>query len=175
MLCAVQMGQMRMTKPLRGLLLAPEIIGSGFVVRSLEAALWAFHRSDSFREGALRAVNLAYGPSDLSPIVSAQITRQLGLSEGSLNSATLPHYCPTEWGTLFRIDRPNVDRVLEYFTLTQPLDCSIPTVIKIGGLLTSVYANPDAHEVWQQLCAGGAAPSRCRRLSAQWCLSPPHE
>ena len=36
----------------------PEIIGSGFVVRSLEAALWAFHGSDSFREGALRAVNL---------------------------------------------------------------------------------------------------------------------
>jgi ADP-ribosyl-[dinitrogen reductase] hydrolase len=27
-------------------------------VRSLEAALWAFHRSDPFREGALRAVNL---------------------------------------------------------------------------------------------------------------------
>ena len=26
--------------------------------RSLEAALWAFHRFDSFREGALRAVNL---------------------------------------------------------------------------------------------------------------------
>jgi ADP-ribosyl-[dinitrogen reductase] hydrolase len=36
----------------------PEIIASGFVVRSLEAALWAFHRSDSFKEGALRAVNL---------------------------------------------------------------------------------------------------------------------
>jgi ADP-ribosyl-[dinitrogen reductase] hydrolase len=35
-----------------------EIIGSGFVVRSLEAALWAFYRSDSFREGALRAENL---------------------------------------------------------------------------------------------------------------------
>jgi ADP-ribosylglycohydrolase len=36
----------------------PEIKGSGFVVRSLEAALWAFHHSDFFREGALRAVNL---------------------------------------------------------------------------------------------------------------------
>jgi ADP-ribosylglycohydrolase len=36
----------------------PDIVGSGFVVRSLEAALWAFHNSDSFREGALRAVNL---------------------------------------------------------------------------------------------------------------------
>jgi ADP-ribosyl-[dinitrogen reductase] hydrolase len=36
----------------------PAIVGSGFVVRSLEAALWAFHHSDSFHEGALRAVNL---------------------------------------------------------------------------------------------------------------------
>ena len=36
----------------------PEIKGSGFVVRSLEAALWALYRSESFREGALLAVNL---------------------------------------------------------------------------------------------------------------------
>jgi ADP-ribosyl-[dinitrogen reductase] hydrolase len=36
----------------------PAIIGSGFVVRSLEASLWAFYRTDSFRDGALRAVNL---------------------------------------------------------------------------------------------------------------------
>ncbi len=36
----------------------PEIKGSGYVVRSLEAALWAFYRSDSFRDGALLAVNL---------------------------------------------------------------------------------------------------------------------
>ena len=36
----------------------PEIRGTGYVVHSLEAALWAFHRSDSFRDGALLAVNL---------------------------------------------------------------------------------------------------------------------
>ena len=36
----------------------PEIKGSGYVVRSLEAALWAFHRTDSFRDGVLLAVNL---------------------------------------------------------------------------------------------------------------------
>jgi ADP-ribosylglycohydrolase len=36
----------------------PEIKGSGYVVKSLEAALWAFYRSDSFREGCLMAVNL---------------------------------------------------------------------------------------------------------------------
>ncbi len=36
----------------------PEIKGAGFVVKSLEAALWAFHTTDSFESGALAAVNL---------------------------------------------------------------------------------------------------------------------
>lgn len=36
----------------------PAIKGSGYVVKSLEAALWAFHRTDTFRDGALLAVNL---------------------------------------------------------------------------------------------------------------------
>ena len=36
----------------------PEIRGTGYVVQSLEAALWAFYRSDSFQEGCLLAVNL---------------------------------------------------------------------------------------------------------------------
>ena len=31
----------------------PQIIGSGYVVRSLEAALWAFYRSNTFEKGAL--------------------------------------------------------------------------------------------------------------------------
>jgi ADP-ribosylglycohydrolase len=36
----------------------PEIVGSGFVVRSLEAALWALWTTDTFRDGCLRAANL---------------------------------------------------------------------------------------------------------------------
>ncbi len=36
----------------------PEIRASGYVVESLEAALWAFYHSRSFREGCLLAVNL---------------------------------------------------------------------------------------------------------------------
>lgn len=36
----------------------PEIKGSGYVIKCLEAALWAFYRSHSFREGCLLAVNL---------------------------------------------------------------------------------------------------------------------
>lgn len=36
----------------------PAIVGSGWVVKSLEAALWAFHDSDSFDEAVLKAVNL---------------------------------------------------------------------------------------------------------------------
>ena len=36
----------------------PEIRGTGYVVESLEAALWAFYHSGSFEEGCLLAVNL---------------------------------------------------------------------------------------------------------------------
>ncbi len=36
----------------------PEIKGTGYVVRSLEAALWAFHKSGSFGDGCLLAANL---------------------------------------------------------------------------------------------------------------------
>src|SRR5204862_6279570 len=36
----------------------PDIAGTGYVVRSLEAALWAFAKSTTFEDGALLAVNL---------------------------------------------------------------------------------------------------------------------
>lgn len=36
----------------------PEIKGSGYVVKSMEAALWAFYHSTTFKDGALLAVNL---------------------------------------------------------------------------------------------------------------------
>jgi ADP-ribosyl-[dinitrogen reductase] hydrolase len=36
----------------------PAIKGTGYVVKSLEAALWAFRKTNSFEEGCLAAVNL---------------------------------------------------------------------------------------------------------------------
>jgi ADP-ribosylglycohydrolase len=36
----------------------PEISGGGHIVQALEAALWAFHHGETFREGALLAANL---------------------------------------------------------------------------------------------------------------------
>ena len=36
----------------------PEIVASGYVIKTLEAALWAFYHTDNFAEGALKAVNL---------------------------------------------------------------------------------------------------------------------
>lgn len=48
---AVASGSFRRKEP-------PEIQGTGYVVASLEAALWVFSKSDSFEEGCLLAVNL---------------------------------------------------------------------------------------------------------------------
>ena len=50
----------------------PEIIGGGYVVPCLEAALWAFDRSDDFRSGALLAVNLG-NDADTTGAVFGQI------------------------------------------------------------------------------------------------------
>lgn len=36
----------------------PDVRGSGYVIHTLEAALWAFHKTDNFRDGALAVVNL---------------------------------------------------------------------------------------------------------------------
>lgn len=48
---AIAAGSFRSKEP-------PEIAGTGYVVRSLEAALWAFDRSTTFEEGCLVAANL---------------------------------------------------------------------------------------------------------------------
>jgi ADP-ribosyl-[dinitrogen reductase] hydrolase len=50
----------------------PEIRGTGYVVDSLEAALWAFAGSESFEEGALMAVNLG-DDADTTGAVYGQI------------------------------------------------------------------------------------------------------
>ncbi len=50
----------------------PEIRGSGYVVASLEAALWAFNKTDSFREGCLLAANLG-DDADTTAAVYGQI------------------------------------------------------------------------------------------------------
>ena len=50
----------------------PAIRGTGYVVDSLEAALWAFHRTDTFRDGALLAVNLG-DDADTTGAVYGQI------------------------------------------------------------------------------------------------------
>jgi ADP-ribosylglycohydrolase len=50
----------------------PHITGSGHVVRSLEAALWAFAKSASFEHGALLAVNLG-NDADTTGAVYGQI------------------------------------------------------------------------------------------------------
>ncbi len=62
---AVAVGSFKVLEP-------PKIKGSGFVVKSLEAALWAFDRSTSFREGCLLATNLG-DDADTTAAIFGQI------------------------------------------------------------------------------------------------------
>jgi ADP-ribosylglycohydrolase len=62
---AVAAGSFKLKQP-------PAIRGTGYVVASLEAALWAFYRSDTFGEGCLLAVNLG-DDADTSGAVYGQL------------------------------------------------------------------------------------------------------
>jgi ADP-ribosylglycohydrolase len=64
----------------------PEIAGSGYVVKSLEAALWAFHRAADFREAVLAAVNLG-DDADTTGAVCGQLAGAYWGESG----------IPTEW------------------------------------------------------------------------------
>ena len=80
----------------------PAIRGTGYVVDCLEAALWAFHRSDSFREGALLAVNLGDTLETIEHFLKGKnITLDVGLVEEEETESALrrdygiPLGCPT--------------------------------------------------------------------------------
>lgn len=64
----------------------PDIKGSGYVVKSLEAALWAFYHSDTFRDGCLMAANLG-DDADTTAAVYGQ------LAGAYYGEAGIPH----EW------------------------------------------------------------------------------
>lgn len=64
----------------------PQIRGTGYVVQSLEAALWAFHNSRDFHEGALLAVNLG-DDADTTGAVYGQLAGAFYGEDG----------IPTEW------------------------------------------------------------------------------
>ena len=72
-------GSFRQKKP-------PEIVGSGYVVKTLEAALWAFHDAHDFREAVLRAVNLG-DDADTTGAVCGQLAGACWGESG----------IPTEW------------------------------------------------------------------------------
>lgn len=59
----------------------PAIVGSGYVVKSLEAALWAFHRSTTFKDGCLLAVNLGYD-ADTTGAIYGQLAGAFYGAEG---------------------------------------------------------------------------------------------
>jgi len=77
----VALGSFRTRQP-------PEIRGSGYVVRSLEAALWAFHDAADFRQAVLRAVNLG-DDADTTGAVCGQ------LAGAAFGEAAIPE----EWRT----------------------------------------------------------------------------
>jgi ADP-ribosylglycohydrolase len=89
--------------------LAPPLIrGTGYVVKTLEAALWAFHNSRSFREGCLLAVNLG-DDADTTGAVYGQLAGafygEQGIPESWLSRISHRHLIESYGEQLFRLSQ----------------------------------------------------------------------
>jgi ADP-ribosyl-[dinitrogen reductase] hydrolase len=87
----------------------PAIRGTGYVVDSLEAALWAFDRSRSFREGAILAVNLG-DDADTTGAIYGQIA-------GALYGA---EQIPPEWRAKLTMHDFIREKADQLFAIAQP-------------------------------------------------------
>lgn len=105
-IAAVAMGSFKEKQP-------PAVRGTGYVVDSLEAALWAFHHSDDFRTGALLAVNLG-DDADTTGAVYGQIAGAFYGLEG----------IPAEWRNKLAM-RETIEGLAE--RLLQLAAATIPT------------------------------------------------
>ncbi len=56
----------------------PDIVGSGYVVKSLEAAIWAFHNASSFEEAVLRAVIFGTRPDFATGLFQLRVREKKG-------------------------------------------------------------------------------------------------
>ena len=101
----------------------PEIQGSGYVVRCLEAALWAFARTDTFAEGCLLAVNLG-DDADTTAAVYGQIAGAFYGESG----------IPAEWR--------------EKLALWETLDALAENIARWRPESTEPAKLPDLHAYW---------------------------
>jgi ADP-ribosylglycohydrolase len=93
-IAAVAAGSFKSKKP-------PAIRGAGYVVDCLEAALWAFHSTDNFRDGCLKAVNLG-DDADTTGAVHGQIAGAYYGERG----------LPTEWLRKLAL-RPTIEELAD--------------------------------------------------------------
>ncbi len=87
----------------------PSIRGSGYVVQSLEAALWAFATTTDFREGALAAANLG-DDADTTGAVFGQLAGAFYSNKG----------IPESWRNMIAMRELILTRADELHTMAQP-------------------------------------------------------
>lgn len=80
----------------------PEIQGTGYVVKALEAALWALDGASSFRDACLRAVNLGDDADTTGAIV--------GQLAGALWGVGGERGVPDDWVQMLAL-RPTIERL----------------------------------------------------------------
>ena len=92
--------------------LDPEISSSGFVLHTLEAALWAFFSTETFRDGAIKVVNLGDDSDTVGAVYGGLAGAYYGIEA-----------IPIEW----------MDGLVERSLLEKVVQGTVDLVAQLGG------------------------------------------
>lgn len=122
------------------------IRSGGYVVETLEAALWAFHHTGSFEEGALKAVNLGHDADTVGAVYGQLAGAYYGLSG-----------IPPAWAERIDAKEEIIAMADRLFTLS-----GVEDALAHGG-----SANVHSYRIWDSglSCAAGFAEMRAYRAA----------
>jgi len=129
----------------------PEIKGTGYVIDTMEAALWAFYSTENYKEGLIKVVNLG-DDADTTGAIYGQLSGlyygEQGLPQEWVNKLAFKDLIKSFASELFHLSEQNVGLSQEY---EQIRECFTYLEKGFKPILRKLLPGPHAYKLMEQL------------------------